>query len=1716
MASISIAAPGTDTPSTFQPIHLKVAGASDADNTSCPARFAVGVAYSWSVSPSGASLSPTAGTDTDFTAGSPGTYTVQLLAKASNGMHSSATQVLTVGACGSHPPSIASVITTAGGVRVSRPQVGQDVQVTASATDPDAAGCGDVISSYQWTVASAPAGSAVSAPAAGASFSFQADVAGTYHLTVVATDSFGLRSAPYTIALETSTCSPIVASLTPSNPVPAIGETITLTPASPSDTCLPSPVFSYAWSIVSAPRGSVARLSSPTGSPVSFTPDVIGAYSFAVTATDQASSSSAPAVAQVNAGTCGVNPPTLGAIATNPANGTFSAGQVVILSSALTDHNGSCGALTAPYRWSWSLLSRPTGSHATLASADASPPFVPDLPGSYQVSAQVTDSLGNVSQAVFGTLSTSPCGTAAPVANDFTASQTVPSLNTNAGQLADFEIAQSTSEASRANANVPFYPGVPIALSATYTDSDVTTCGLTQTVAFWWSLAKSPAGSTATILNPSSPAPSLVPDVSGDYDVQLTLTDSTGRSTTSVFSSLVPVGPCGIQSPVARIAVESPAAIAAPVSSVSIPIGSGVVLDGLPSHDADIDQLLLTIGNTPPAPAGAPTSVSGCGLSQTLSYHWTVTAAPAAVQPLSVVHLDLPNPSFTTPVAGNYDLILTVSDGVGTASAPISLRARAVGSATVVATPANGSFVVGPDNGADIDTTVLDSDGNPMAGLPISVAVSAGFTGNTLTPASGTTGSDGKLTALLTSTKAGNFTPAQTRNGETKTVQVSTDATVLGSVTVDFAAGPTHDIFWFVEPCDTPTGNVINKCGLALNQSPEVDGEDAFGNVVTAYVANVTLSVAQQPSGSTVNGTLTQPAGTPFDDLSVDTDGTYQLSASSGSFPSVLSNTFQGTPAPPNPPVITSSASTTAQQILVKWTGSQNNAGHNDKNVKQYHVFRATGVVTPPDPSFVDVGTVPSTGGSASAGTGCANFSTCGFLASGLADGTEYTYYVEADTSTAAVCTIACSNPSNTTSQFTMPAAVANLSASTTAQKSIQLTWTLPSGTISTLDVRRSTSATTGFATFSGSSGLSGTTTTFTDTDNGKSTNTQYFYEIRSNITGATAPATNPSSVLSVRTLSGGFTLPDVPGSFTTSQIKYNGIALTWTAVTGTAPVTYTITRTDPTTADVQTTVAFSGISATAFSDTNVYPNVNSYNYQIQAVNGGGAGAPTTPVLSVPTPAAPWIASNGTTLTGGWLNSLAVDFNGIVYGTTGKLTDAGSSGGVFKLSGTTWTPVNNGIPNGVVVTSVLTTGITATVLYAATSGAGVFTSEDDGLTWNPVTSTGLTNQNVRTLFVDSNATLWAGGDAAGGGGIFSLPFAATAWTTSLAAPTQTVQAFVEDPLPGTGNLWAQLGGGAGSTPQGGLYVFSAGTWTHDTTLSTAPADCSLARSNASSLAIDTFGVAPLNPAILYWGSELCGLLSRTATGTNWSLVASYTATEITRVVVFDSGLSKQPFIWVASAEASAANGVTFIQNPGPTAVRMTNASFTNNWEPTALLFDSNLTKKLYAGAGDGSGAYVSSNPTAGAGGTFTKTNNGLTNLRVSFVIRDSSSTGNVFAASDQFGVSSSTNAGATWAAPQVPPGCTGSIASLAYDVGSTRLFATCQGVTGVFVASFAAATNALTWGASPSACTGLNSGNFSAGSFVDTSTNPDTLYIATQGTPATIWTTAASGSGIAN
>ncbi len=63
-------------------------------------------------------------------------------------------------------------------------------------------------------------------------------------------------------------------------------------------------------------------------------------------------------------------------------------------------------------------------------------------------------------------------------------------------------------------------------------------------------------------------------------------------------------------------------------------------------------------------------------------------------------------------------------------------------------------------------------------------------------------------------------------------------------------------------------------------------------------------------------------------------------------------------------------------------------------------------------------------------------------------------------------------------------------------------------------------------------------------------------------------------------------------------------------------------------------------------------------------------------------------------------------------------------------------------------------------LFAATYGAGVYTSTDNGVTWTACTDTGLGSTNVLSLVANSTGTLYAGTDA----GVYTSSDSCVSWS----------------------------------------------------------------------------------------------------------------------------------------------------------------------------------------------------------------------------------------------------------------------------------------------------------------------------------------------------------------
>jgi len=137
--------------------------------------------------------------------------------------------------------------------------------------------------------------------------------------------------------------------------------------------------------------------------------------------------------------------------------------------------------------YNWSFFSTPAGNTATLNNADtATPSFTPNVSGEYVAQLIVTDDADNDSEPVFVTLSSLNM---APTA-DATATPMLPLL----GQSVSLDGSASSDP-----------------------DGD--------TISYQWVVTSKPVGSAASLTNATSATASITPDVSGTYEMTLTVSD---------------------------------------------------------------------------------------------------------------------------------------------------------------------------------------------------------------------------------------------------------------------------------------------------------------------------------------------------------------------------------------------------------------------------------------------------------------------------------------------------------------------------------------------------------------------------------------------------------------------------------------------------------------------------------------------------------------------------------------------------------------------------------------------------------------------------------------------------------------------------------------------------------------------------------------------------------------------------------------------------------------------------------------------------------------------------------------------------------------------------------------------------------------------------------------------------------------------------------------
>jgi hypothetical protein len=487
-----------------QQLHATVGSRVDLNGIGSTDPNGDALSFAWTLvsKPNGsAAVASATGTATaSFTPDVIGSYTVRLT--VSDGKGGSSSQDVSI-VVDNQPPTSNLVISGIQFFGISAPAGTHSISTNTfivldgtGSTDPQ----GDTVT-VTWTLNSAPAGSTAtldtSTPGIG---KLLADVLGTYVITGRATDSRGAWvERVFTFVADNQPPNPLVSISADPN---ATGRTYTLALGydllldASGTTDADGDPMTFQWTVVQAPSGSTAALSSDTGTTSTFTPDQLGTYKIKLEVRDS-KGALAVFVLTLNVNNTRPTPSAVPqAIPTAPLD--VPVGTIVVIRG--TD---SVSASGNPLAYAWTLLSRPLNSGASITAGQGDFTLLtPDVAGSYVVQLRATDTVtGAYDESV---------------------------LTIQAGNTAPNAVLSPATAAGTAH--------VAVALSAAGS-SDAE--GDTLTYAWW--VDSAPVGSAyatgAALPVPDALHPELnsfTPDVSGSYVIRVDVSD--GHQTRSAYS----------------------------------------------------------------------------------------------------------------------------------------------------------------------------------------------------------------------------------------------------------------------------------------------------------------------------------------------------------------------------------------------------------------------------------------------------------------------------------------------------------------------------------------------------------------------------------------------------------------------------------------------------------------------------------------------------------------------------------------------------------------------------------------------------------------------------------------------------------------------------------------------------------------------------------------------------------------------------------------------------------------------------------------------------------------------------------------------------------------------------------------------------------------------------------------------------------------------------
>jgi hypothetical protein len=361
--------------------------------------------------------------------------------------------------------------------------------------------------------------------------------------------------------------------------------------------------------------------------------------------------------------------------------------------------------------FSWTLASKPTGSTADIAgNSGAQLTFKPDMDGTYVVNLHASDSKGAAAdkQVTIVAKTTPPANTAPQVV-----------------VLANIPPVSSGSN------TVSTALGYTVALTSGGS-KDPSGAALS----YAWTLVSKPAGSTAQLSSSVGVFSQLVPDVMGDYVVQVIATNANGVA--SSYQTTVSVKN---QRPQASIGTNAVPTSQINGPTVRLPANTTLTLRGTGSTDADGDVLTYTwtLESKPAGSSAALSSSTGATVQLTTDVSGSYAVRlrvtdPAGAYSEQVLSIESGNSAPTAQVDKTNMSIL--AGAIAKASAAYSsdadgdtltyawaIDARPAGSTATIADPAAVQLSFVPDVAGMYVASVTVSDGKSSSLAYVTVRV---------------------------------------------------------------------------------------------------------------------------------------------------------------------------------------------------------------------------------------------------------------------------------------------------------------------------------------------------------------------------------------------------------------------------------------------------------------------------------------------------------------------------------------------------------------------------------------------------------------------------------------------------------------------------------------------------------------------------------------------------------------------------------------------------------------------------------------------------------------------------------------------------------------------------------------------------------------------------------------------------------------------------------